>query len=256
MQDWKVYVNEAMFWKKLKSLETILAERQGAKRGWFTYTELQNLLHYIDAYVLIQKIACIMTILAVTYTAGILAMVGSMIITNHVTGIGNGILHTGPSAALPSQSVNDSQIINATQKTVNRSMDAADVLKTGILLASIKVLPQSLRPTCNTSEDDTTECISWDWWNNPLMQWLTEKSEMLENIEFPFQFDGNVYSRYLEISSVFSKKMELEDHIDKATKIRIQEQMERSWHKEWTDTVYEGFSNVKLLLHYLQNVKS
>lgn len=227
-----MFVNESMFFKKLKSLETLLAERQGTKRGWFTYTELQNLLDYIDVYVLIQKLACLMTILAVTYTASILTIVGSMIITNHLT--------------MPIQQSNE--IINP--PNVNRNIDAADVLKTGILLASIKVSPQHI---CNNSQVET---VSWDWWNNPVMQWLTEKSKNLENIEFPFEFDVKIEDRFYGTASVLSKKMELEDHIDKATKIRIQEQMERSWHKEWTDSVYESLGGVKFLLCYFRDVKS
>lgn len=227
-------MNESMFWKKLKSLETILAEREGTKRGWFTYTELQNLLDYIDAYVLIQKLACLMAILAVAYTAGILTMVGSVVATKRIV-------------PLP-QSVNVSQQILSAEKSVaNRNLDAADVLKTGIFLASIKV--------CNNSRENAeVGCGSWDWWNNPVMQWLGETSQLLEDVEFPFEVKTE--KRFLEADWVLSKKIELEDHIDKATKIRIQEQLERSWHKEWTDSVFRRFGDVKLLLYYFRDVKS
>lgn len=229
-----------MFWKKLKSLETILAERQGTKRGWFTYTELQSLLDYIDVYVLMQKLAYLMAILAVTYTASILTMIGSMIVANHVTSIQN--------TAQVQENGNNTQILSTEKLVVNRTIDAVDVLKTGILLASIKV-------SNNSEDNDETECgNNWDWWNNPLMQWLGDTSKLLENIEFPFEFKSE--NRFLEADLVLSKQIELEDHIDKATKIRIQEQMERSWHKEWTDSVYKKFGSVKLLLYYFRDVKS
>lgn len=242
-----MFVNESMFWKKLKSLETILAERQGVKRGWFTYTELQNLLVYIDAFVLIQKIACLMAILAVTYTASVLTIVGSAIITNHLTSLKDTEPVVQQSNDIALQTINQEKIV------LNRSIDAADVLKTGIFLASIKVLPQS----CNTSEnEEVDECVSWDWWNNPLMQWLSEKSKMMEEIQFPFGLDVKIEDRLLETASVLSKKIELGDHISKATKIRIQEQMERSWHKEWTDSIYKNLSGVKFLLYYFRDVKS
>lgn len=231
-----------MFWKKLKSLETILAERQGTKRGWFTYTELQNLLDFIDLYVLIQKLARVMAILAVTYTVGVLTMVGSMVVANRVTS--NCLQNT----VRLSQNENISQPILITEKNIaSRNIDAVDVLKTGILLASIKV--------CNNSENsEEIECGSWDWWNNPLMQWLGETSKLLDNVEFPFEVKTDY--RFLKTDLILSKKIGLEDHIDKATKIRIQEQMERSWHKEWTDSVYKRFGDIKLLLYYFRNVKS
>lgn len=233
-----------MFYKKLKSLETILAERQGKKRGWFTYTELQNLLEYLDVYILIQKLAYLMAILAVSYTAGVLTILGSMIVTKHVTN--NCFLQN--SAQLPAESGNITQILNTETIAANRTIDAADVLKTGILLASIKV--------CNNSEKtDDIECGGdWDWWNNPVMQWLSETSKCLENVEFPFEIKSE--NRFLETNLLLAKQIELDDHIDKATKIRIQEQMERSWHKEWTDSVYEKFDSVKLLLYYFRDVKS
>lgn len=231
-----------MFWKKLKSLETILAQQQGTKRGWFTYTELQNLLEYIDVYVLIQKLACFIAVLAISYTAAVLTMVGSMVVTNQVA---TSCLKTIDQS--PQNANFSSQITPSAEKSKN--IDAVDVLKTGIFLASIKV--------CNNSQDvDEVECggSSWDWWNNPVMQWLGETSKLFDEVELPF--DLKIERRFDGGNVVLAKKIELEDHINKATKIRIQEQMERNWHKEWTDSVYEQFGIVKLFLHYFRDVKS
>lgn len=231
-----MFVNESMFSKKLKSLETILAEKQGKKRGWFTYTELYNLLDYIDAYLLVQKLASIMAVFAIAYTASVLTIVASMLITSRVT------------ECVQNASKDPTVLTHDLDQRLNRTIDATDVLKTGILLASIKVLPQT---------DVAPETISWDWWNNPAMQWLSEKSKVLETMEFPLKLDMNLHDRYLDMTMALSKEIELEEQMHKGTKMRIQEQMERSWHKEWTDSICKGFEGVKLLLYYFRGqVKS
>lgn len=56
LQKWEVYVSEKEFWKRLKLLECKVNLREGCKRGWFTYSELNLLLDLIDFTYMMQSI--------------------------------------------------------------------------------------------------------------------------------------------------------------------------------------------------------
>lgn len=252
-----------------------LAQRVGSTRGWFTYTELQNLLEFIDVYSLVYCISSFSLILFTTYIAGILSLVGSMYVVSNISGLYLAnenvpvIKKTYPSVvdsalSIEEPSFNDSEILDSldqlktdnNEKLVMKSIDAVDVLKTSIFLASIKV-PESRKSICNETDfDGDTEYVTWDWWNNPVMQWLSESSRLLGDISCLIKFRFSFHNRYFDMVVANAKKLDLEDHINKATAVRIQEQMERSWHKEWTDTLQKAVDCVKLLSYYFHNFKS
>lgn len=54
LQKWEVFVSEEEFWSRFNLLESKVGLRQGSKRGWFTYTELNLLLQLIDLSNVIQ----------------------------------------------------------------------------------------------------------------------------------------------------------------------------------------------------------
>jgi len=46
-QNWELFTNDMIFWKKLGELEMMLALKEGNMRGYFTYTELGILSDFV-----------------------------------------------------------------------------------------------------------------------------------------------------------------------------------------------------------------
>lgn len=136
------------------------------------------------------------------------------------------------------------------------NFNAVKVFKASILLASIKTDSVSnSSDILQTNETDIFESncqsMSWDWWNVPVMNWLSKTSEYIQSFELPILKN---YLYFLENTVANEKFTYLEDHIRKATKTRIQDQLERSWHVEWTDTIKQHLSYYNIL-PYLQSIK-
>ncbi|XP_044271588.1 protein CNPPD1 [Tribolium madens] len=214
--DWEVFVTELTFWKKLAEIEGALARKQGGKRGFYTYTELETLLTSVELRNLIKNILTVSVILIGAYTAALLTLLGSVLIVSHIPGA---CLHPKIEPARPGLLYNETNRVSP--------------LHVGIFLASIESF---LTPFCEPQN------VSWDWWNAPTMTWLYETSKFVE-VEAPKMGFVRYYKDYF---------LNLDD--PKEAKVRIQDQMERSWHEEWTDTINEGFYN--RYLHYLQNLKA
>ncbi|XP_048390700.2 protein CNPPD1 [Stegostoma tigrinum] len=78
--DWNLYVNTQEFFELLSRLEGRVAESQGLKRGWFTYTDLCVILEqalwqqaFTELYQHVIKVACMMGLVYLTSVAGIIA---------------------------------------------------------------------------------------------------------------------------------------------------------------------------------------
>ncbi|XP_072902277.1 protein CNPPD1 [Hemitrygon akajei] len=78
--DWNLYVNTQEFFELLSRLEGRVAESQGLKRGWFTYTDLCVLLEqalwqqvFTEFYQHVVKVACMLGLVYLTSVAGIIA---------------------------------------------------------------------------------------------------------------------------------------------------------------------------------------
>lgn len=61
----------------------MLARRQSGKRGWLTYTELVQLL---PSFAIAKQIINYSTILALSYVAGVMTIVGGFFVASHVPG--------------------------------------------------------------------------------------------------------------------------------------------------------------------------
>lgn len=265
--DWEVYVSELAFWQKLNELETTLARKQGCTRGFFTYTELQSLSTIIDVQNIIQCITSVSIILAATYTVGLLTIVGSVFLASQIPGTSlyqPTSIEKQPSSdvsvELQRQIPNDftETLIDLPEKTDsmqkrNKSMDVVDVLKTGILLASICDVD-------NNTVEQTPEAVAWDWWNVPIMTWLSDTAKSLLNLDSYTNIDMNRKFMFLENVMHNEKEIALvvmDNMADKATKTRIQDQIERNWHEEWTDTIKNSlFHKVIAYSHYFNYIKS
>lgn len=83
---WRVYVSNHEFFEKLKSVEKVLAKRQGLARGWLTYTELIN---FLPAMTLAKQILNYSTVIALSYTASVMTIAGAFFIASNVNVPGN-----------------------------------------------------------------------------------------------------------------------------------------------------------------------
>ncbi|KAJ8912913.1 hypothetical protein NQ315_017243 [Exocentrus adspersus] len=263
--DWEIYVSELNFWKKLTEIETTVAARQGCLRGYFTYTELQNLASTIELRNLIHCFVAVSVILATVYTAGLLTLVGSVYLVSHVPGTNlyNKKLEIESNNVVPMPNevglIEEAKIIKTDLRYKHgKNMDIVNVLKTSILLASIKT-PTSVNETQteyinSDANNENIQYVSWDYWNVPIMDWLSKSSQFVSN--FTLDVGVKYYNYFLETSVAKSKCFKLEDTVNKATKTRIQDQMESSWHKEWTDVFKYGLFYKEMYSCYLQGVKS
>ncbi|XP_026060575.1 protein CNPPD1 [Carassius auratus] len=78
--DWNLFTEPSDFFKVLSQVESSIAERQGMKRGWFTYTDLCVLLEQTNwrealsvIYQHFTKVTCILGLLYLTSVAGLIA---------------------------------------------------------------------------------------------------------------------------------------------------------------------------------------
>jgi len=269
--NWELYASEPSFWKKLGELEMQLAIKEGKTRGYFTYTELQILGDIIgkDLPHIVQCVVAISVILAATYAAGFLTILGSVALASTIPGTSLYQSRMSSSNVLPitdhvltrDQAAYTPQPCNETKSTTPIKFDnlnAIKVFKASILLASIKPNAMANSSDISSTETNTFEdnCqlfqyVSWDWWNVPVMNWLSKASEYIETFEFPAVQN---YIYFLENAVTNEKFIYLGDHIHKATKTRIQDQLEGSWHVEWADTIKHHLSYYNIL-PYLQNIK-
>ncbi|XP_001660373.2 uncharacterized protein LOC5572432 [Aedes aegypti] len=97
---WRVYVSNHEFFEKLKSVEKVLAKRQGLARGWLTYTELIN---FLPTMTLAKQILNYSTVIALSYTASVMTIAGAFFIASNVNVPGN-LLFRGTTATQQAQS--------------------------------------------------------------------------------------------------------------------------------------------------------
>lgn len=262
--EWEVFVQEPTFWAKLRSLEFTLAKREGSNRGFYTYTELENLFTAIDTRNLINSLATVIAVFTAAYTMGVLTMVSAVFVASNVSNAlliktqGNmvtddivinnnnmemGIFNQAEQNSSEMLDVSNQILADLSLQQNKHNMSAIDVLQTSIILASIKSTNPKLKetlldPNDTISENTTnTEAVTWDWWSNPVMEWLTETSKSIETWTFILNTKPYIQDRYKEMSLATYKWFGLQDQVHRATKIRIQDQLERTWHMEWTDSV-------------------
>lgn len=81
--DWTVYVSNDEFFAKVKSLEIILARRQGIKRGFLTYVELQMLLPSVQ---IVKQFMQMTLVLGMSYTVFVATMAASVLLVSQIPG--------------------------------------------------------------------------------------------------------------------------------------------------------------------------
>jgi hypothetical protein len=74
---WNLIVGKNEFYEKLKTVERLLAQKEGLSRGWFTYTELEMLMPSLE---IAKQILNYTTILMFSYACSIATIALSSII--------------------------------------------------------------------------------------------------------------------------------------------------------------------------------
>ncbi|XP_016970890.1 protein CNPPD1 isoform X2 [Drosophila rhopaloa] len=81
--DWNIYISNEKFFDKLISVERTLAERQGLRRGWLTYSELVQLL---PSFAWTKFLVNSVSVLALSYAASVITLAGAFFIASQVPG--------------------------------------------------------------------------------------------------------------------------------------------------------------------------
>lgn len=92
--DWNLFAEPSDFFKVLSQMEGSIAERQGMKRGWFTYTDLCVLLEQSSwkealtaIYQHFTKVTCMLGLLYLTSVAGLIASSAMIHLLNRLPSI-------------------------------------------------------------------------------------------------------------------------------------------------------------------------
>lgn len=134
---WRVYVSNHEFFEKLKSVEKVLAKRQGLSRGWLTYTELIN---FLPTMTLAKQILNYSTVIALSYTASVMTIAGAFFIASNINVPGN-LLFRGTTTTTT----------QSTQSTTTGSMDAATA---GVTEPSTPMQQQNCSSGCPVPASD------------------------------------------------------------------------------------------------------
>ncbi|XP_064554050.1 protein CNPPD1 [Drosophila montana] len=81
--DWNIYISNEQFFEKLSSVERTLAQREGLRRGWLTYSELMQLL---PNFTIMKFLLNNLAVLALSYAASVFTIAGAFFIASQVPG--------------------------------------------------------------------------------------------------------------------------------------------------------------------------
>ncbi|KAI0217394.1 Protein CNPPD1 [Lamellibrachia satsuma] len=79
--DWSVFVKADEFWTALTAMEQRIALKEGVDRGFFTYTDVMVLSYKVNSAAVkhaLAQLCKLVLVCSVTYTAGVLVLVGSV----------------------------------------------------------------------------------------------------------------------------------------------------------------------------------
>ncbi|CAG2061558.1 unnamed protein product [Timema podura] len=114
-----------------------IALQEGKRRGWFSYTDLDQLLETVDLAALAQVVVVVSAVCLTSYTASVLTLLGSVFAVSHMPG-------TSLSPRLPLQPATtqrsssfDSLDELTSKDCATQTVTPVDVLTTSFILASI-----------------------------------------------------------------------------------------------------------------------
>ncbi|KAK6625074.1 hypothetical protein RUM43_005365 [Polyplax serrata] len=151
--NWQVYVSEQEFWKRFNSLESKVGLRQGCKRGWFTYMELNMLFQLIDLSNFVKCLWNVTTACMISYTASVLALVGSALLVGQIPG-----LKLKPK--VPMTDISEWNV-NSTSSTLSDNLINVDC--NAIQDCNKSIYIDTLTDSGNITEPDCVNLLSSSW---------------------------------------------------------------------------------------------
>ena len=222
--EWEVYVSEEAFWTRLRGLERDVALNEGARRGWFSYADLDCLLEKVDIAAFAHSILTVSAVCLTSYTASVLTLIASTLLVSQIQPLISSFSGTSRSSLDPSNvTLNAADQIppepHADPSFSQNYQSPVDVLTTSFILASISSCEDRLgndSRSCTDQENSgidivdhpslgmisdlssldmfenfIPERISWNYMRSvPLLEWVKElndwfRSPVLENLESP-----------------------------------------------------------------------
>ncbi|KAJ9579852.1 hypothetical protein L9F63_004491 [Diploptera punctata] len=202
---WEVFVSEHAFWTRLSKMEREVALKEGRRRGWFSYTDLEKLMETVDLASLAQALVTVSAVCLTSYTASVLTLIGSAFIVSQIPGIPLTTSVSSLTCSVPRTLVPETTI----NSTVEQLLPTVDMLTTGFILASLTSCPSenNLQPvaplfdnrTCsfhhlltNRTENvcqlgsnewveiilEWTKFTSWHWWKMEFEHLISDNNQV------------------------------------------------------------------------------
>lgn len=95
--DWKVYVSNEEFFNKVISLEIILSQKQGIRRGFYTYLEISNVMQFDNIVLITKQLIQSILVLSLSYTVLAATMMASVFLASNIL---NTPVNCGPQSTL------------------------------------------------------------------------------------------------------------------------------------------------------------
>lgn len=137
---WEVFVSDRAFWTRLYRMEKDIALKEGKRRGWFSYADLENLLDTVDLAALAQAVLTVSVVCLTSYTASVLTIIGSAFIVSQIPGTPISTSVSSSTSDLPSL-LQETSVINPVDQPQSRVLPPVNVLATSFILASLSSCP-------------------------------------------------------------------------------------------------------------------
>lgn len=181
--DWQVFLKDDKFWDGLRNMEQQVARREGSKRGWFSYTELESLLDSVDAWALAHTLVMVSVVCLTSYTASIMTLYGSAAIASRLPGH-----HLNPAYRSSLSGVQPQQT-----STTNDSIDLNLSIDT-CLNENLDCLQNLVTNRTYELSNPTEQRYSW------LVSWLEDPIEPVWNSTY---YDENFDENFEEIDEFY-----------------------------------------------------
>uniref|UniRef100_A0AAG5DGI2 Protein CNPPD1 n=1 Tax=Anopheles atroparvus TaxID=41427 RepID=A0AAG5DGI2_ANOAO len=199
---WNAYVSKHDFFEKLKSVERVLAKRQGLTRGWLTYTELIN---FLPSFAMAKQLIHFSTVLAVSYTASVMAIAGAFLLASNLhlpgnllyrgaaTSVNNGHLPSGTALSNHSQQTGSSPTADGAVASVKEATQLEDCTLEGpnICTSQMRAINATLKD-CDAAfaPGQRRELLNEKWHGTNKLQGKFYSPYRYPNIRFIYDSTG------------------------------------------------------------------
>ncbi|XP_046618760.1 protein CNPPD1 [Neodiprion virginianus] len=172
--DWTIFVCNNDFWDRLQRLERDIAYKEGQKRGWFSYTDLNFLMDSTQLMAVIQTVMSVSSICLATYAAGIATLLGSALVASQIPGTS---LTPRQPVVSSKNTLETSQLLVPDPGPIPDDISSVNVLTSEFVIDSLSCNRSYLNFEQTENRNRTSNDIAgWEWWLSSLMTWLPDYS--------------------------------------------------------------------------------